>query len=401
MPTSRSSYGLRADGTCWTWGASAITGNNLTGSVTSPVQVVGGHRFITVEMSYDHGLGVKDNGQVWGWGPNTYGQLGIGSYSAGVSSPVQVVGNHSFLQVFTGYQCSIAIKEDYFAWTWGRNNYGQLGINSAVTSANSPVQVVGNHSFVRVMGGSEAFYGVKTNNQVWSWGRNDFGQLGDNTRSNRSSPVQTIGGHSFVEIRTSGYHCIARKDDGTVWSWGINSWGQLGTNNILSYSSPVQVIGNHSFISVFSEFPGSSYGLKLDGSIWAWGQNSFGQLGTNNRTNYSSPVQVVGNHSFVAIMGSNGGFRGLKSSGTIWSWGDNIEAKLGVSTATSYSSPVQLTGSLSFTKLLSGISTKVAVSGVWRKRPTIFVHKSGVWYKVLNMWTLQGGVWNESDNLNK
>ena len=401
MPTGRSSYGLRADGTCWSWGSAVTSGNNSTGSVTSPVQVVGDHRFITAEFSYDHALGLKDNGQTWGWGPNTYGQLGIGSFSAGSSSPVQVVGNHSFLQIFTGYQCSIGVKLDYSAWTWGRNNFGQLGINTATTSTNSPVQVVGNHSFVRVMGGSESFYGVKVNNQVWCWGRNDFGQLADNTVTNRSSPVQIVGGHSFIEIRTSGYHCVARKDNGTVWTWGTNSWGQLGTNNITSYSSPVQVVGNHSFISVFSEYQGSSYGLKLDGTVWAWGYNNNGQLGTNNLTNYSSPVQVVGNHSFVALMGYNGGFRALKSSGQIWSWGTNGSAQCGVTTAVAYSSPVQVTGSLSFTKLLSGISTKVSVSGVWRKRPTIFVNKSGVWYKVLNMWTLQGGTWNESDNLNK
>ena len=401
MPTSRSSYGLRADGTCWAWGASATTGTNSTGSVTSPVQVVGDHRFITVESSYDHTMGLKDNGQVWAWGYNQYGELGNGAYSAGSSSPVQVVGNHSFIQIFTGYQCSIGVKEDYMAWTWGRGSYGQLGTNSATTSVNSPVQVVGNHSFERVMGGSECFFGVKSNGQVWGWGRNDFGQLGDGTRTNRSSPVLVIGNHSFLEVRTSGYHTTGLKDNGTAWVWGSNSFGQLGTNNATSYSSPVQVVGNHSFITVLAEFPGSSYGLKINGQIWSWGSNSFGQLGTNNITAYSSPVQVVGAHSFVGISSGNAFARGLKSNGIVWSWGINSEAQCGVASAVSYSSPVQVTGSISFTKLLSGISVKVAVSGVWRKRPTMFVNKSGVWYKVLNIWTLQGGVWNETDNLNK
>lgn len=401
MPTSRSGFGLQANGTCWSWGAAVTTGTNSTGSVASPIQVVGSHRFITVEGSYDHTLALKDNGQTWGWGINTYGNLGIGSYSAGTSSPVQVVGNHSFLQVYTGYQCSAALKETGQVWTWGRNNYGQLGNNSATQSFNSPVQVVGNHSFVRVMGGSELFFGIKENNAVWGWGRNDFGQLADNTRTNRTSPVTIVGGHSFVQLRTSGYHCIAMKDDGTCWAWGANSWGQLGTNNLTSYSSPVQVVGNHSFIAIAAEFHGSSYGLKVDGSVWAWGANSFGQLGTNNNTSYSSPVQVVGNHSFIALASSNSAVKCLKSNGAVWSWGTNVEARCGLATAASYLSPVLTVGPMSYTKLLSGMSLKVNVSGTWRKRPTVFVNKSGVWYKVLTVWILKNGVWNETDSLNK
>jgi|WetSurMetagenome_2_1015567.scaffolds.fasta_scaffold177075_2 alpha-tubulin suppressor-like RCC1 family protein len=401
MPTSRSSFGLQADGYVYAWGAAETTGTNSTGSVASPIQVVGAHRFITIEGSYEHTMGLKDNGQVWVWGQNTYGQFGTGVYGGGSSSPVQVVGSHSFLQIFSGYQCSAALKETGQVWTWGRNNYGQLGANLAAASISSPVQVVGNHSFVRVMGGSELFFGVKETNILWGWGRNDFGQLGDNTLVAKSSPVQVVGNHSFVQVRTSGYHCIAIKVDGTCWSWGVNSWGQLGTNNITNYSSPVQVVGNHSFIAIGAEYNGSSYGLKSDGQVWSWGYNNYGQLGTGNATNYSSPVQVVGSHSFCALVSSQYVARGLKSNGAIWSWGYNVDGRCGVTTGLSYQSPVLTVGPMSYTKLLSGMSVKVVVSGVWRKRPTIFVNKSGVWYKVNTMWILKNGVWSETDSLNK
>jgi alpha-tubulin suppressor-like RCC1 family protein len=400
MPTSRAGFGLQAAGSLYSWGNSICTGTNSSGSVASPIQVVGAHNFIMIEGSYEHTIALKDNGQAWAWGVNTTGQLGTGAFSAGSSSPVQVVGNHSFLQIFSGYQCSIGLKNNGQAWTWGNNNYGQLGINN-YTSFNSPVQVVGNHSFVRVMGGSDNFYGIKETNVIWGWGRNDFGQLGNNSTTNNPSPVQIVGNHSFIQIRTSGYHCLAIKENGTVWSWGVNSWGQLGTNNVTNYSSPVQIVGNHSFIAITAEFNGSSYGLKIDGSIWAWGYNNYGQLGTNNATNYSSPVQIVGNHSFVALSSSSGVCRALKSNGSVWSWGYNVEARCGTTTGASYLSPILTIGPMSYTKLLSGISTEVAVSGVWRKRPTIFVNKSGVWYKVINMWIKKNGVWNESDNLNK
>jgi alpha-tubulin suppressor-like RCC1 family protein len=368
--------------------------------VASPIQVVGAHNFITVEGSYNHTLALKDNGQAWGWGINTSGELGIGSNTAGSSSPVQVVGAHSFIQIFTGYQCSAGLKDSGQVWTWGINAYGQLG-NNTITSYNSPIQVVGAHSFVRIMGGSQNFYGTKDTNIIWGWGRNDFGQLGDNTIANKSSPVQIVGNHSFSQIRTSGYHCIALKDDGRAWAWGVNSWGQLGTSSITNYSSPVQVVGAHSFIAIAAEYNGSSYGLKVDGSIWSWGYNNYGQLGTNNTTNYSSPVQVVGNHSFVGLVSGQYICRALKSNGATWSWGYNVDGRCGIATAASYLSPVLTVGPMSYTKLLSGISTKVAVSGVWRKRPTIFINKSGVWYKVLTIWVLKGGTWAETDSLNK
>lgn len=400
MPTSRAGFGLQAAGRVFSWGNSICTGTNTSGSVNSPIQVVGNHNFITVEGSYNHTLALKDNGQAWGWGINTAGELGTGANNAGTSSPVQVIGSHSFIQVFTGYRCSVGLKDNGQVWSWGINDYGQLGTNNN-TSYNSPVQVVGAHSFTRIMGGSQNFYGTKETNVIWGWGRNDFGQLGDNTHTVRLSPVQIVGNHSFIQIRTSGYHCIALKDNGQAWAWGTNSWGQLGTNNLTAYSSPVQIVGNHSFIAITAEYEGSSYGLKVDGSIWSWGYNNYGQLGTNNATNYSSPVQVVGAHSFVALSSGQHTCRGLKSNGAIWSWGSNLEGRCGVATGSSYVSPVLTVGPMSYTKLLSGMSTSVAVSGVWRKRPTVFVNKSGVWYKVLTMWVKKGGVWNETDSLNK
>jgi alpha-tubulin suppressor-like RCC1 family protein len=400
MPTSRSGFGLQANGTLYAWGNAITTGTSSTGSVASPIQVVGAHKFISVEGSYNHTLALKDNGQVWGWGVNTTGELGTGAYAAGTSSPVQVVGSHSFSQIFTGYQCSVALKENGQVWCWGANAYGQLGSNN-ITSYNSPVLVVGAHSFVRLMGGSQNFYGTKDTNIVWAWGRNDLGQLGDGTILNRSSPVLIIGNHSFSEIRTSGYHCLALKDDGQAWAWGANSWGQLGTGSLTAYSSPVQVIGNHSFIAITAEYEGSSYGLKVDGSLWAWGYNNYGQLGQGNITNYSSPVKVIGNHSFIGISTGQQNVRALKSNGAIWSWGNNAEARCGIATAVSYASPVLTVGPMSYTKLYSGISISVAVSGVWRKRPTAFVHIGGVWYKVLTLWTLKSGNWVETDSLNK
>jgi alpha-tubulin suppressor-like RCC1 family protein len=401
MPTSRSSFGLLANGNLYAWGSYITSGTNSTANIFSPIQVVGNHRFIMVEASYEHTMALKDNGQVWVWGLNTYGQFGNGSYGGGTSSPVQTIGNHSFIQIYSGYQSSAALKEDGKVWTWGRNNYGQLGANYPAQSINSPIQTVGNHSFVRLYGASELYFGIKQDNECWSWGRNEFGQLGDNTVVNKSSPVRIVGNHSFIDIKSSGYHTLGLKANGEVWAWGVNSWGQLGTNNITNYSSPVRVVGNHSFIAIAAEYNGSSYGLKTNGEIWSWGYNASGQLGTNNITNYSSPVRVVGNHSFIGLQTCSSVAKGLKANGQIWSWGYNADGRCGTSGNNSYSSPVLAVGPMSYTKLLSGMSIPVNVSGSWRKRSTIFVNINNTWYRVKDIWILKKDVWNKTDNFNK
>ena len=93
---------------------------------------------------------------------------------------------------------------------------------------------------------------LKSNGQVWSWGLNDYGQLGDNTLLDKSSPILVVGSHSFVELSAGFSHTIARKSNGEVWSWGYNSFGQLGDNTTESKSSPILVVGSHSFVEIFA-----------------------------------------------------------------------------------------------------------------------------------------------------
>ena len=398
MPSSRTSTSLKASGECWTWGYGQNLGNNTITNANSPVQIVGGHYFIQTDGSFSHSMGVKDNGTTWAWGTNSYGELGLNNI-INYSSPVQVVGNHSFIEVFCGYQCSIGLKNNGQVWCWGRNNYGQMGNTQYGNSYSSPVQVVGNHSFVRIFGASESFFGIKNNCQVWGWGRNQNGQLGVNNTGDQVSPVQIVGNHSFVEVKHSGYNGIGLKQNGQVWCWGQNSWGQIGDNTTIARISPVQVVGNHSFVSIATDYYGTAYGLKSNGQVWSWGVNSYGSLGIGVfATNYSSPVQVVGNHSFIDIYTGSATAIGLKSNGSVWMWGRNDYGQCGTGIiGNSYNSPIQVIGNHSFTKLMTGMSIKTNVSGVWRKRPTVFVNISGSWMRVSNIYTKQSGVWNKTD----
>jgi alpha-tubulin suppressor-like RCC1 family protein len=233
-------------------------------------------------------------------------------------------------------------------WSWGNNNYGQLG-NLSTTNTSSPIQVIGGHSFVQISSCLTNFIGLKSDGSAWTWGLNNLGQLGDGTTTNRSSPVQVIGGHSFVQLGLEGRGSRALKADGSAWAWGDNDRGQLGDGTTTNRSSPVQVIGGHSFVKICSG-DGSVF-LKSDGSAWTCGNNNVGQLGDGTKTNRSSPVQVIGNHSFIDITAGIGHFAGLKSDGSAWTCGNNVFGQLGDGTTTNRSSPVQVIGNHSFVQL--------------------------------------------------
>ena len=332
----------KSDGTTWTWGRNdnqGQLGNNNMISKSSPVQVVGSHSFTSVSLGHFHGMGLKSDGSAWCWGYNTFGTLGD-NIAASKSSPVSVVGSHSFVALVGGGGQSIALKSDGGAWCWGVNTSGECGDNST-TNRSSPVAVVGSHSFADLSGGRYHSMGLKADGTAWAWGAATYGQVGDNSTTSRSSPVAVVGSHSFTNI-SSGFNCsLGLKADGSIWTWGRNEKGQLGDNTTTNRSSPVVVVGSHSFTQiVIGKGSEVTVARKANGEVWCWGYNAYGQVGDNSTTNRSSPVQVVGSHSFTSI--SSGWFHVLaqKADGSIWAWGRNNYGQLGDLTTTNKSSPV-------------------------------------------------------------
>src|SRR3990170_763029 len=279
-------------------------------------------------MRRDSSFALKSNGECWGWGENSAGALGDNSISQ-ISSPVSVVGAHLFVQVSGGEDFTLGLKSNGECWAWGLGTTGQLGDNS-LTSKSSPLSVVGAHSFVEISAGNAHGMGRKADGTVWCWGTNNlYGQLGDNSLTSKSSPISVVGAHSFVEISGGLNTSHARKADGTAWSWGRGAVGPLGDNSVTDRSSPVSVVGAHSFVMI-APGSGAAYALKANGECWSWGSNaSGGQLGDNTETTRSSPVSVVGAHSFVAIAGGSAHCMARKANGEVWCWGNNEFGQVG------------------------------------------------------------------------
>jgi len=191
---------------------------------------------------------------------------------------------------------------------------------------------------------------IKKNGQLWAWGYSGYGNLAQNDVVTRSSPIQIPGG-GFSQVSLGANTIMALKTNGTLWSWAYNGWGQAGQNNRTTYSSPMQIPGTNWAYCIAASF--TSAAIKTDGTLWTWGDNRYGQLGLNtggSGSAYSSPTQVPGTtwSKIVPITNASvsvdDGFAAVKSDGTMWTWGANGMGQLGINNKTSYSSPVQVPG---------------------------------------------------------
>ena len=189
-------------------------------------------------------------------------------------------------------------------WTWGTNNYGQLGLNTPINNPNnngmsSPIQVGTDTTWSKISNNISSgnwMAGVKTDGTLWAWGLNWKGQLGQNegpgsTAGNLSSPTQ-IPGTTWNYVSVDTNYGVGTKTDGTMWSWGYNSKGELGLNDTVERSSPTQIPGT-TWLSAIAVYD-NTIASKTDGTIWVWGTQYHGQLGLNNLTRYSSPIQLPG-----------------------------------------------------------------------------------------------------------
>ena len=328
-------------------------GNGVTTSRSSPgTNSLGGTDWKSVACGYGHTIGIKNTGAMWLWGRNESGQLGVGD-TTNRSSPVSPAGGGTnWAMASAGFSHTAAIKTDGTLWTWGSNTHGQLGIGST-TARSSPGTITGwtnvweqnQWKSVSVSGGTAAAtLAIKGDGTLWLWGRNNFGQLGDGTTTNRSSPVTTAGGGTNWKQAVCGEECgVAIKTDGTLWTWGRNQAGQLGTGNTTDRSSPGTVAGGGTTWAVAAASKNGYFltAIKTDGTLWTWGTNNlYGQLGTGDKTDRSSPGTVAGGGTtWKKVSCGDSMVLALKTDGSLWSWGRADYGQLNSGAAVERSSP--------------------------------------------------------------
>jgi uncharacterized protein (TIGR03437 family) len=305
------------------------------------------------------------------WGDNGSGALGNGG-NTGSKVAVPVDGLAGVWALAGGFHHSLALKSSGTVWAWGDNQYGELG-NGSNTSSNVPVEVSSLSKVVAIAGGGSHSLALLSVGTVWAWGENQFGELGIGSNINSNVPVRVNNLTGVVAIAGGGYQpgagdtSLALKSDGTVRAWGDNQYGELGNGSTVSSNVPVQVADLSGVVAIAGGFY-HSLALKSDGTVWAWGDNQYGELGIGTTVNSTVPVQVTGLPDVVAIAGGLYHSLALGSDGTVWVWGYNTDGELGNGSNANSSVPVQLAGLTGVVAIASGGETSLALKSdgtVW------------------------------------
>jgi alpha-tubulin suppressor-like RCC1 family protein len=280
---------------CWGYNPDGRLGNGTTASSATPVDVTGLGGVVTaISAGGFHTCALMQSGAVKCWGANDFGQLGNGTTTAstipvsvnGLTSGVTAIragGTHTCALQAGGIKC------------WGNNGFGQLG-NGTTTQSNVPGNVTGLTSGVSaISAGGDHTCALTAGNGLLCWGRNDYGQLGDGTTTQRKSPVNVSGLGSGVSTVSAGArHSCARIQTGGAMCWGFNFYGQIGDGTTLTRLAPVNVSGLPGGLGSIQVGNMYTCALLSSGGIRCWGNNDFGQLGNNSSVSSITPVTVVG-----------------------------------------------------------------------------------------------------------
>jgi alpha-tubulin suppressor-like RCC1 family protein len=298
------------------------------------------------DAGYQHSIMVCADSSVWFWGYYN---------TTNTPNPTKVVGVSDAIDVSLGSYEWLILKAD--STVLGLQYNGTLAYWSLAYGLTGMVAIAGGESF---------FLMLKSDGTVWAQGDNSKGQLGDSTTISKSAPFQLTRINNVVAIAAGSTYSLALKSDGTVWAWGSNAKGQLGDSTTINKSYPVQVKGLTGIISICAGISttnntyASSYALKADSTLWAWGDNGGGQLGDSTKVNRLTPVKAYGSHKFISVSGGGAYAMAVKQDGTLWGWGNNPLGNITGSLGGSFIYPKQVTGITDVVAVAAGVAHTLA-----------------------------------------
>ncbi len=306
---------LTANGDVISWGGNQYgeLGDYTFLDCTNPVHVAGLTGITKIASGLNHSLALRSDGTVWAWGRNTFGQLGDDD-TDDTNVPVRVLGMTDAIAIdahgYNGegpFALSAAVRSDGTVWMWGESECIDGG-------GNYPAQIAGFSNAVAVAVGACQVAALLGNGTVWTWGNGN------------EVPVLIPGLSNIVAICAGDNHALALASNGVVWAWGDNSAGQLGDGGTEDYNAaPVMVVGLTNVIGIAGGI-WHSVAVDAQGRLWAWGDDSWGQLGDDGSAGSANlPFQVPGMSNIVSAAACSFASAALDGSGHLWQWGAGID----------------------------------------------------------------------------
>lgn len=370
-------------------GSETVTATSTTAATaTTPASSVSATIDLTVITPWtqlaaggNQTFGVKLDGRLFGWGDNVEGQLGDGT-RLDRNVPTVVGINTTWKQISVGDQFTVAIRNDGTLWSWGLNRNGQLGLDDRAPRL-TPTQVGTATNWTFVSAGRAHVAALRTTpgtgtgatatpatTSLWVWGNNATNQLGivvntPNREGDALAPTIMPGGDSWQSVAAGGGHTLAIKRDQTLWAWGDNSSGQVG-NGLSSdpVAAPVQIMqrgttpGSWSSVSA-----GANHSMAISnvrGTLYAWGGNSQGQVGNGGTGVQTSPIQIGLMEEWTHVAGGASHTIGRRSDGTLWGWGSGEFSQSGASQLQTLQ-PTQIGSLRTWTSVAAGANHSAAL----------------------------------------
>ena len=295
------SLAIKSDGTLWSWGwnGNGATGRGvIAGSQNTPAQVGTATNWRSVSAGLNHSLGLRADGSLWSWGSNGNGKTGLNTIAGDQTTPIQVGTATNWTQVSAGNLHSLGIRSDGTLWAWGTNLDGRTGLGTTTGNQLTPAQVGTATNWASVSAGNTHSLAIASDGTLWAWGSNSLGRTGLGTLAGtQNTPLQVGSATNWTQVSVGDAHSLAVRADGTLWAWGDNTQGRTGLGTLAGIQdSPLQVGSATDWLSAYASHNGNhSFGMRLDGTLWAWGRNAEGQLGLGNAgtgTDRSVPTLV-------------------------------------------------------------------------------------------------------------
>ena len=307
------------------------------------------YRWMRVASGRNHTLAINSRGELYAWGANDNGQLGIGTVIPRGESeltPQRVGSDSDWKAISGGKDHSLALKSDGTLYAWGKNDRGQLGIGGT-GSETTPRQVGNAGDWKTIAAGGNHSLALKIDGTLYSWGSNGFGQLGNgenganltDTSKDKTAPIQIGIDRDWQTISAGEYSSAALRDTGELYTWGQNGAGQLGLGDTTDRNRPTRVSTGWKTISA-----GDAHllAIKTGNTLYAWGHNRESQLGLGDTTERDRPTKVGSDTDWKAIAGETWHSLALKSDNTLYTWGRNLSSQLGLGDTTKRDRPAKV-----------------------------------------------------------